>query len=284
MRDRLIFRLGQALLAFGLVSSCALAPKPGGGSMPVGAFAGCFGFAELTIGKDGRTVSQAMFAPGGGDVITVVKADGRIRRDGDWFVVTLTSGPPEFARSAIPVTQRLHPVDVQGRMFLLDQITLIDLVNTANRFGPSTVTSVGCYLHRTTTRGGDQQINLPPDALLIPEYRKLVLSTPLLGKVASIGTVSSESINVAPLMQPARMVTRYSARIMIDRGGAAGVFAGMRLFVGPRNTEAIVDEVTRDTSQARIAWFDEAPSAGSAVSSAPRPATEKADQPGQRTP
>ncbi len=273
--------IALALLAACLLPSMVVPAQSGKAPDLVGRFEGCSG-VTMAIGKDARVAWHADLIADGGDVATPLSATGNMHRDQDWIVVTLDprsfaiNGSPGAKRDfPIPASSRFHPMAYDGRTYLLDHASLIDLVNSRNWSYPPAPTNVSCQLRLRVASDGDRslsaaQIILPAEALLPPAYRKLLLAKPLSGKIVEVGPVSSTEINVGGWMRPAVMKTQHSAKLTIGLGSADGVFAGMHLYgLAPAKPTLFVESVSPNTCVATMHWMENgAPSAGMPVSSA----------------
>jgi hypothetical protein len=268
-----------ALLAYGLLLPMILTAQPTQSTDLIGRFESCSPGPKMEIGKNAQVRWSTSHFSMGGDVGIPVTATGSIQRDGKWFLLKLdpdsfmTNGKKGVSSDSSPATsQRLYPVAAGGQTFLLDHQSFVGIVNHANQFYPPDPIDAKCYLHRT--KGSDAPMDpliLPAEALLPPEYRKLLLQAPLHGEVLKVGSLSSAEINTGGWMRPPAIKTQYSAKLTINLGSADGVFVGMRLYVAPRWFHAGVESVSRNQSVATIHWIGDALSAemsGMSVSSA----------------
>lgn len=233
------------------------------------------GQQSVRLHADGRFDWQATYVPAGTDAGVAVSATGQARLDaGALFLVvderslaTAHGGPvPAGAKALLPA--RLHPVQVSGRVLLLDENAINDVANRVNAFGRSPV-DASPYLHRVPRGAADAgPLEVRPEVLLPRAFAHRLLAAPLQGKVLAIEAVAEQQVNVAGWMQPAVWRTQHSARLVIDLGTSRGVFEGMRLYVGSARQVAVVQRARADQCQAQIVWIDGAPQVGSTVSSA----------------
>ena len=235
----------------------------------------------MELHADGSVRWSAMRVLGGTDMGMTYSGVGRARYDGEWLHVRVDPGTVTGADGhKIPaelgpeLDLRLHPAgSASGRMFLLSERDLVGLVNTANSSNPRVPLNSDCYRHRTDTLapGGPNPLFVPVEQMLPALYLRRLLALPLAGRVVAVTGVSQHEVNTAGWMRPAVFKTQYTGRLSVDFGVSAGVFPGMRLYVGkPVAYEIEVQAVAPDRAEGLAKWVapTRAPTRNMPVSSA----------------
>jgi hypothetical protein len=270
---------GQRLLAsLWLALQCAVAAAtPINLQEIAGRYTDC-GNRIIVLSGDGTARWEGSWATGGTDMVVLFSGTGRFQLDGEWIHMLIDPASVAAANPrplpgplAHELDRRFFPVTASGRTFLLDAPQLTLLVNSANRFHPRGQENTDCYLHRepdpAPRRSGP--LLLAVEQLLPPEYLARLLPRPLAGEVEAVTGVTEQVVNVAGWMRPAEYKTQYTGRVRLNLGSRAGVFPGMRLYIGqPLVNEFVVDVVEANHSEGVTKWISSPPLARMPVSSA----------------
>jgi hypothetical protein len=233
------------------------------------------GAAALSVDTDGRFVLRQTCFDGYGDVTRQSESIGKARLDGDSLFLHFDGDavrdlrdcprrdePPH--RSALKLTTAM----VSGSRFLLDEWMLKQIINDINASTPMPVETWGVLRKAAKTTVLRKPDAVPALALLPAAYKKLLLASPIAGKVIDVGNATRKEVNVGGWMREPKMALQYTATVTIDLGESHGVFAGMRLYVDGRHIVS-VDRVSADQCEVTVRWITEVlePKVGAVVSS-----------------
>jgi hypothetical protein len=233
------------------------------------------GGAALSLGRDGRIVLRQTCFDGAGDVTRQSESIGMARLEGQSLFLSFDGqAPPDLRncprRDGQPnrSTLRLTVANVSGSRFLLDEWMLKQIVNDLNASTPTPVETWGVLRKVAKPQMLRQSEPVPALALLPAVYKKLLLASPLAGKVIHVSTATSREINVGGWMREPKMAIQNTATVTIDLGESQGVFPGMRLYIDRRGV-VLVERVLADRCEVTMRWLEEAlrPNVGAAVSS-----------------